>query len=82
MTEFAVTFGQKYARDRHPSFPGAHPDGYVIIVADDFQAARACAIAHFGVFWCDLYGPDTWESSRRYFPAGELARFTAGEVPQ
>lgn len=76
MPEFALTFGQKYHREEHPKFPGAHPDGYVIIVADDAAAARGLAIAHFGTFWCDLYGPDTWAASAHYFPRGELARIT------
>lgn len=45
---FRITFGQRYRTETHPAGEWIHPDGYVIIVADDEQIARDKADAVFG----------------------------------
>lgn len=48
MPEYRITFGQRERHEEHPTFPAAHPDGYVTIVAEDYDAARNIAIRHLG----------------------------------
>jgi hypothetical protein len=77
MAEFRVTFGQKYRSEPHPSWAGAHPDGWVTIEAWDYATARARAVAGFGTAWCDLYPADAHPSTDSdLYPLGELARIT------
>lgn len=82
MAEFMLTFGQKYAREPHPLYPAAHPDGYVVIEADDYDAARLAVANTFAIYWCDLYTPETWQLYVDYFPRGELGRITAPPSPR
>ena len=75
--EFRVTFGQRYAREPHPRWAAAHPDGWVTVVADDYKAARRWAYANFGIHWSDLYAADAHPSTdAELYPRGELGRFT------
>lgn len=92
MSEFRVTFGQKYAREPHPTVRWAHPDGWATIDAPDHMTARQLAVAVLGASWGGLYdvaGHDggllgdvlghavDWS----LFPRGELARIhTDGSV--
>lgn len=88
LREYRITFGQKYAREAHPVFPAAHPDGWVTILASDYASARATAFASLGRFWGDLY--DMELKGNRFlgdvlghatdwslFPRGELGRIAA-----
>lgn len=75
MPEFLLTFGQQYARDLHPTFDLAHPDGWVTIVAEDYRTARKCAVENFERWWSDLY-PAEDVTFAHLFPRGEIARFT------
>ncbi|MGH3795991.1 MAG: hypothetical protein ACRDSP_14000 [Pseudonocardiaceae bacterium] len=70
-TEFFVTFGAQYRDQLHPTLSVAHPDGWVTVVAQDYDAARALAIGWLGTAWCDIYSekPDL-----ALFPLGELWR--------
>lgn len=43
MSEFRVTFGQRYASEPHPIWPEAHPDGWLAIIATDRPAAEEFA---------------------------------------
>jgi hypothetical protein len=72
MARFYVTFGQQYAREEHPAWPGVHPDGWVTIEAPDYDAARERAFTLFGRRWAFLY--EAADFDRSYFPGGELAR--------
>jgi hypothetical protein len=84
MAKFYLTFGVKYAREAHPTFPRAHPNGYVVIEADVYEDAREKVIEVFGIYWCDLYTeygflnpmPVSGVPPIECFPAGEIDRFT------
>lgn len=78
MAEFFITFGVQYSRVPHPTFPLAHPDGWVVIEAPDEEAAREHAYARLGQRWAFIYTADTFDTS--WHPLGELARFAA-EAP-
>jgi hypothetical protein len=67
---FYVTFGVEYRTRAHPL--GFHPDGYVIIVADDVEQARGEAWSIFGTTWSMLY--DHWDL--------DLGRFSVDTYPQ
>lgn len=79
MAEYRVTFGQKYAREPHPTFREAHPDGWVAVEAPDYATARAAVVEAFGIAWAELYGPGAMPSDQwlRTFPRGELDRIAA-----
>lgn len=47
MKEFFVTFGCRYATEPHPYFNKPHPDGWLIIEAEDELSARRIAINWF-----------------------------------
>jgi hypothetical protein len=76
MTEYRVTFGQKYRRDPHPTYRKAHPDGWLTIVAPDEVAARNVAVSRLGRAWAFMYAPENWDP--KWYPLGELDRI---EVP-
>ena len=76
MPEYRVTFGQQYPREPHPSFGRANRDGWVTIVAGDYDEARAAAVAWLGTAWCDIYSPFSWALVAHHFPLGELHRIT------
>jgi hypothetical protein len=78
LAEYRVTFGQRYRHEVHPTFPAAHPDGWVTICAYDDAGARAIAFSMFDQAWSFMYGPSDrpqkyWDET---FPAGELARIS------
>lgn len=73
MKEHYFTFGQRYRIEPHPKYRKAHPDGYVTIVAADYEAARIKAFDLFdGHFAFQYSEPPT------FCPLGEIERF---EVP-
>lgn len=69
--DYYVTFGQRYAREPHPTFPGAHPDGYVVIEAADEEAARATAYTVFDNRYAFIY-PEP--PAGEFAPRGEIGR--------
>lgn len=78
LKEFRVTFGQRYRRDAHPSLPEAHPDGYVAVMATDFDAARRIVIGHLGAAWAFLYaGPFDETEWAAHYPMGRLRTLQA-----
>lgn len=77
--QFYVTFGMQYPREPHPVWPGAHHDGYVVIVAPDERTARGAAFAAFGQHWSMIY---EHEPDPGYFPLGELTRLVASYPPK
>jgi hypothetical protein len=77
VSEFYVTFGQRYRREAHPRMAEVHPDGWVTIEADTYRVARSATGVLFGTEWCWLYEA---HPGAHYFPRGELARFDAARV--
>lgn len=82
MPEYRVTFGQKYhSRETHPTFPDAHPDGWLTIVAPDYWTARHAAVQQLGTSWSDIMTLETLgvgdQEWKRLFPLGELGRIEA-----
>lgn len=72
LQEFHVTFGQQYRHEKHPRFPDAHPDGYVVIMAPDYEKAREMAFQYLGEFWAFIY--EAKKHDTRPYPRGSLAR--------
>ena len=80
MKEFRVTFGQQYGHEDepvHPRFYWAHRDGWVTIVADDYNHAREVAVALLGTAWSELYSWDSDPLTNDLFPLGEILRVIA-----
>jgi hypothetical protein len=75
MSEFRVTFGQKYRREGHPAMREVHPDGWVAVFASDYDEARRIVVERFGTAWSGLYEPKPDDLD--YYPRGELARIGA-----
>lgn len=80
LQKFYLTFGVQYAREEHPKWHGADPDGWVLIEAHSEPEARELAVAHFDHYWSMLY-PGTHfpveYNKQRFYPVGELAVLTA-----
>lgn len=74
MREFRVTFGQRWRREGHPTFPAAHPDGWLTIVAPDEDRAREVAFGWLGRHWSDLYRATDPDAMWHLYPLGELHR--------
>ena len=53
--KFCVTFGQRFAYDKHKTFEKAHPNGYVVINADNENEARQKAFDFLGSEWAFMY---------------------------
>lgn len=69
MKKFYVTFGQKYREEPHPTHGELiHPDGYVVIHAEDYGKARRIAFTAFGDAWASCYH----DLITDYFPRGVL----------
>lgn len=71
MKSFMVTFGQKYRTEPHPKAP-AHPDGWVTVKAEDYDAARVKTVNVFGQAWSMLYAEEDFVDSAHFYPLGEL----------
>lgn len=76
LENFYVTFGQRYSYDEHPTFPEAHPDGWLEIHAEDYWAAREIAVYALGDAWAFIYSEDDFASSRFRYPRGALKVLT------
>lgn len=65
-----VTFGQRYAREPHPTFPEAHPDGVLAVAAETYDEARELIAEAVGVHYAFDYpvGPDlpSWLHLKEY----------------
>jgi hypothetical protein len=67
---FYVTFGVQYAGGNHPVYPKADCNGWVRIVADDYEKARVKAFEMFGRCWSNIRTESDWKPE--YFPMGEI----------
>lgn len=52
---FYVTFGQKYAREPHPTLAAAHPDAWVEVDADSEMEARQLVFRALWSKWAFMY---------------------------
>lgn len=77
MKKFYVTFGQKYRREAHPLQPWVHPDGWLLVCADDEDTARAAAVSCVGQFFSNIYTHAEFKGDRDLYPKGELNRIDA-----
>lgn len=68
--KYFVTFGQRYAREPHPTFPAAHPDGWLEIEAPNYAAANQAAHDFLGSHFALLYEERNFDPS--FFPRGPL----------
>lgn len=73
MKEFFITFGVKYAREPHPYFHKANPNGYVVVEAPSEDIARRIARAKTANMYAFIYPRDNFDSS--YHPKGEIERW-------
>jgi hypothetical protein len=78
MRDYYLTFGCRYAREEHPTFPDANPDGWVRVSAHDRVEARTFVFRTFGAWWSDLCSEETFD--RSFYPRGEIAHLVAGPV--
>jgi hypothetical protein len=76
LRKFYVTFGVQYAHEQHPYWQGADPDGWLLVLAPDEEAARNLVRTFIGLKWAFLYDASRFNESedRRHFPKGELAQ--------
>lgn len=75
MKEWAVTFGQRYRREEHPALGDMPelPDGYWVIYAPDYDAARSEVFNQFGSRWSDfMLMSDFMQDAYRFYPMGRL----------
>jgi hypothetical protein len=72
-----LTFGAQYAREEHPDFPQAHPDGVVAIRAQSYEDARVHAFERVGPRWCDLMDEGTWRACAVLFVGGVIDTWDA-----
>ena len=79
MTDFYVTFGSQYPREGHPTWAGAHRDGWLRVVADDELAARLAVIEKLGRAWSSIY-ESLADMSVEYYPLGELGVLQDGQI--
>lgn len=81
LLNFYVTFGDQYRREPHPFFDGAHPDGYLKVMAPDELTARMLAFGLMDSAWSMLYTEhEFWkdpEDVERWYPLGELGQIGA-----
>lgn len=74
LQEFRFTFGVQYSHEPHPYWAGAHPDGWLTVLAADEDEARAMVRPYIGNVYAFSYPKDRHDPS--YYPRGELARIT------
>lgn len=72
MKKFYLTFGVQYEQEAHPRGSHVHPDGYVVITAEDYDIARDLAVQLYGARWSDIYTEKDFEGPKSLFPRGAL----------
>lgn len=70
MSEFMATFGVRYRTEQHPSGLPVDPDGYVLILADDYDEAVDLMQSEYGQAYAFIY-PDT-NFKPEYHPKGVI----------
>ena len=79
-----VTFGQKYALQKHPTVPGAHPDGILEVEfrTDDYIEWRKRLIDVIGSFWAFDYDAEQISGDISLYPRGITHRLTEKGVTE
>jgi len=77
--EFRVTFGQRYSREKHPTFQKAHPDGWFSIFAPDEDKAREITYGWFGTAWAFMYPAEYMAEDQwlQMYPLGQIHQVIA-----
>lgn len=75
LTKFFLTFGVQYRHEQHPFWAGAHPDGWLTVMAPDEDAARRLIRPYIGNRYAFIYEESRFKPE--YHPLGELAVITA-----
>jgi len=81
LAKFYLTFGVQYSHTEHPTWPGAHPNGWVLIEAVNEDRARGLAYLYFKEYWSMLYPENHFPvelNKQKYYPLGEIARIKVG----
>lgn len=78
MIDLYVTFGMKYAREPHPTYPKAHPDGWLRITAPTVEDAFNLIARRIGTAYAFYYTSANFEP--HWHPMGELDHWTVGEA--
>jgi hypothetical protein len=77
---FYVTFGGMYRHEEHPYWKGAHPDGWLELLAPDEEAARLLVRTLIGLKWAHMYDTVHFhedDAVKRWYPKGRLALVTS-----
>ena len=69
---FFLTFGVMYRHETHPFWEQAHPDGWLLVLAPDEDAARLVVRRYIGNKYAFIYPEDRFQ--RKWHPMGELGR--------
>lgn len=86
MANWYLTIGVQYSHEPHPL--DIHPDGYVVVEADDELKGREMVFELMGTKWSMLYDEDeffsevyTYEGLRTadYFPRGQLGTIRSSQ---
>ena len=76
MPDFFVTFGGREIHGDHPTFPPAHPDGWVRVVgATSWETAKAAVDEAFGLRYSMVRAAD--DLLVNLYPLGELGELDA-----
>lgn len=77
-----ITFGQRFARETHPTSRIIHPDGVVAIYAENEEHARKIAFKHFGKNWSTVRSLADLPNFTEFFPRGVIGQVmkTTGEL--
>lgn len=72
MKPYSVTFGQRYAREPHPRWAAAHPDGWLVVWANDWEDLRTWLHDNLDGLWAFEYEGEA-PSSPELYSRGVLA---------
>jgi hypothetical protein len=77
LEKFYVTFGVQYSYEPHPILDFAHPDGWMLIEAPNYNAARAVTFMIAGDKFSMIYTEEEFPQAdiHRFYPRGELAHY-------
>lgn len=78
LNNYYVTFGIKYRHEQHPHWYSAQPDGWLEVIATDYEAARALVSRYIGDAFAFMYEERAFE--REWYPLDRLATLTEDGV--
>lgn len=74
---FSVTFGVQYSHTPHPKDPRIHPDGWLVVMAFNENAARRHLESILGDRWSFIY-EGVEPPGAGYYPRGQVAELWPG----